>query len=124
MIGFRNESYYVAVGKGSMDSDSEPTETTERNPNVCLNITNLPIKSYQGLDGKVTKMVQSLDRKNGGGQSEVEIFNPVNIELHNAEPLMFNQLHITLTNNDGTYATDYIQSTNILVEVSKQEGTA
>jgi hypothetical protein len=121
MIGFKNTRYYMSKGA---DSDADPEETTSRNPNVILNITNLPVKSYQGYDGKVNKMVQSLNRVSGGGQQEIEVFNPVSIPLHNAEPLMFNQLHLTLTNNDGTYATDFVDTTNVLLEVSAQEGTA
>tara|TARA_R110000824_G_scaffold198522_8_gene382552 strand:+ start:2200 stop:4176 length:1977 start_codon:yes stop_codon:yes gene_type:complete len=124
MIGYANNSYYSPKSVSELKSDAEPNETTGRNPNVIVSLTNLPIKSYQGHDGKVNKMVQSVNRNKGGGQSEIAILNPVKIPLHNAEPLVFNQLNITLTNNDGTFATDFIDTTNILLQVSGLEGTA
>ena len=126
-IGFRNSRYvssHLPDANKGWRSDAEPTETTARTPNVFVNCLNLPVKSFQGQTGLVTKSIQAVRRVAGGGEHEAEVFNPVPVPLHNAEPLHFNQIHITLTNADGTLATDYEADTNILIRVSEMENTA
>lgn len=126
-IGFSHDRYvssHLPDANKGWRSDAEPTETTGRTPNIFVNCLNLPVKSFQGLNGLVTKSIQSVRRVAGGGEHEAEVFNPVPVPLHNAEALHFNQLHITLTNADGTLATDYEADTNILLRVSEMENTA
>ena len=126
-IGFTHDRYvssHLPDANKGWKSDTEPKETTARLPNVFINCLNLPVKSFQGQTGLVTKSIQAVRRVDGGGQHEAEVFNPVPIPLHNAEALHFNQLHITLTNADGTLATDYEADTNILLRVSEMENTA
>ena len=127
MIGFSGSRYvssHLPDANKGWKSDVEPVETTARTPNVFVNCLNLPVKSYQGYNGLVTKCIQSVRRVEGGGAHEAEVFNPVAIPLHNAEELHFNQLHITLSNADGTLATDYEADTNILLRISEMENTA
>lgn len=148
LTGFRHNLYILKGAEDSasseMISDHNPIPDVSSNyhPIVHLNINNLPLRSIVGSKFNSNAVVGSkpVGSQNGisrllaqmprfhqsNGDSTVDKFGPFyydyfpySVKLKNAQHLMLNELHISLTNIDGTLAKD-IELCNILVNISNE----
>ena len=129
MIGFTDEDYYVDATPTIADNAPQPDINAKLEPTIMVNINNLPIKSYVGMKVQadavltskpvgnqqgLTKLVGKVPRfhdDTGVSHSGLEgpfyyDYFPYSIPLKNAVELVINELDISLTNPDGTLATD------------------
>ena len=149
LIGFGQSQMYITSAQTSASnelvSDTEPIPEASKNYNdiIQININNLPLNSIVGqkvtdtavvnglcsgsVNG-VTRLIAQLPRyMNESGEGSPDNFGPFfynyfpySVPLNNAHSLNINDLQITITNIDGTLATD-ISDCNLLISVSKEE---
>lgn len=141
LIGFRKADYYQSHPT-PLESDAPPNPDHQGQlaDNLMINVGNLPIKSYVGkrfksdavLNDKpigsqqcITRLVGQVPRNYDGtlgGNSAIQgpfyyDYFPYSVPLHNANEMLINELDISITNPDGTDATDIIKS-NLLLNIS------
>jgi len=149
LIGFKGDIYYMSGevdGHSNVlisDATPVPDANSQHHPIVHLNVNNLPLRSIIGQKFNKNSTLASgpVGSRNGvsrllaqfpryheaNGESSVDKFGPFyynyfpyNIPLHNATHINLNELDITLTNSDGTLATD-ISDCKILLNITKEE---
>ncbi len=139
MIGFTDDDYYL-TSTPTLGNAPQPDINAKLNPSIMVNINNLPIKSYVGMKVKadatlnddpvgnrqgLTKLVGKVPRfhdDTGVSHSGVSgpfyyDYFPYSLPLKNATELVINELDISLTNPDGTLATD-ITNTHLLLSIT------
>ena len=136
MIGFTDEDYYLDATP-TIANAPQPDINAKLDPTIMVNINNLPIKSYVGMKVQadavlttkpvgntqgLTKLVGKVPRfhdDTGVSHSGLEgpfyyDYFPYSIPLKNAVDLVINELNISLTNPDGTLATDITRADLLL----------
>lgn len=149
LLGFRHNSYIMKGAEGavsnSLISDHAPMPDVGSafHPIIHLNVNNLPLRSLIGnkfnqdatLDtipvgsqNGISRLLAQFPRYHeANGNSSVDKFGPFyydyfpyNVRLKNATQINLNELHISLTNIDGTLAND-IKLCNILLNITNEE---
>ena len=147
LTGFLHTSYTMKGVDGSagntIQSDHTPVPGKDLNPVIHLNVNNLPLRSLVGSKFKKDAIVNDapLGSQNGisrllaqvpryhenNGNSNIDRYGPFyydyfpySVRLKNAHSINLNELHISLTNLNGTLADD-ISSCNLLLNISNEE---
>jgi len=149
LLGFHQDLYILKGANdavsNSMESDTSlvPDAGSAFHPMIHLNVNNLPLRSIVGskynqnatLDSVPTGSQNGISRllaqmpryHESNGSSSVDKFGPFyydyfpySVRLKNATNINLNELHISITNINGTLAND-IKLCNILLNITNEE---
>ena len=149
LVGFHQNKYILEGAEGAIsntmisDHNPEPDSASAFEPTIHLNVNNLPLRSIVGKKFEANATINSVPKgsQNGisrllaqfpryhesNGNSSVDKFGPFyydyfpySVRLKNAQCINLNELHISLTNINGTLATD-VKLCNILLNISNEE---
>lgn len=145
LTGFDKSVYqfsHFAVGQTGDAPEPRAGATTDFDDVIQINVPTLSVRSLtgqkfsanatladapQGSLGGISRMVAQLPRANDNDGIDLSKFGPFyydyfpyNVPLKNACEMSINDLQITITNRDGSFATD-IAKTTILLSITQVE---